>query len=388
MATYDVDIVGSNNDTNLIIESNSASITESQANVAELLAQLNAKDLSLNALQSTLTSTQSTLTSTQSTLTSTQSTLLNMQNDYVTFMLNGEEISVMNPDPELSLINYLRDTLHLTGTKVSCNQGFCGVCTVLVSYKDSLGAYHNESMNSCLLKLVNCHGKAITTIEGIRTSADVRNNVLHPIQEAFYQLSAAQCGYCTPGFIMKIYASLKSATDLPTFQNLEDQLSGNICRCTGIRPIVEAYKAVLISIAENSQNGNTDTLKSHVTGNNTAYKTEYEALKTKWAIGSTGGLPLYKLSDDLTTPARTSVQSFLNESSVKTASYSSNVRKYGTSTTPNGKFHVVNNLANLDTLIAKLISEGNSINDMQFVCGLTSNGVPNFDSLLYKKNMI
>ena len=266
MATYTFSLNGNSNDINYIANSNYGRIVETQQQVTGILDQLDTLEASNNSLTSQVNQLTTDLTK--------------MQNDYVTFMLNGEEISVMNPEPELSLINYLRDTLHLTGTKVSCNQGFCGVCTVLVSYKDSLGAYYNESMNSCLLKLVNCHGKAITTIEGIKTPINTRNNTLHPIQEAFFQLSAAQCGYCTPGFIMKIYASLKSTTDLPTFQNLEDQLSGNICRCTGIRPIIEAYKAVLISIAENSQNGNTTTLKAHVTGNNAAYITEYDALKT------------------------------------------------------------------------------------------------------------
>jgi carbon-monoxide dehydrogenase small subunit len=128
------------------------------------------------------------------------------------------------------LVHTLREKLGLTGTKLSCDRGACGACSVLVEGKLAL---------SCLLLTVDCDGKRITTIEGL---ADPTHEALHPIQEAFVENNGAQCGYCTPGMIVATKALLEGNPD-PTEAEVKWALGGNICRCGNYRSISKSVLA-------------------------------------------------------------------------------------------------------------------------------------------------
>ncbi|RAQ94589.1 (2Fe-2S)-binding protein [Thermogemmatispora tikiterensis] len=126
------------------------------------------------------------------------------------------------------LSDFLRHELHLTGTHVGCEHGVCGCCTVLLN---------GEAVRSCLLLAVQADNMALTTIEGLAGSAEE----LHPIQRAFQEKHALQCGFCTPGFIMSVHAFLHEHPD-PDERQIRQGLAGNLCRCTGYQNIIEAVK--------------------------------------------------------------------------------------------------------------------------------------------------
>lgn len=138
--------------------------------------------------------------------------------------VNGETHSVEVPARRL-LSDFLRDDLHLTGTKRGCETGICGACSVLVD---------GEVLKSCLTLAVQVQGREITTVEGLATG-----DQLHPLQEAFMQCGGLQCGYCTPGFLMASCAMLKN-NPRPTADEVRHGLNGNLCRCTGYTQIVES----------------------------------------------------------------------------------------------------------------------------------------------------
>ena len=144
----------------------------------------------------------------------------------MTFNVNGEEYSV-HVDIRRTLLEVLRETLGLTGTKEMCNKGDCGGCTVIIDGKPVL---------SCLTLAVETQGKKIVTIEGV---AD--GSTLHPIQKAFVETGAIQCGYCTPGFIMSAKALLDKNPH-PTEDEIKEGIANNVCRCTGYVQIVEAIQ--------------------------------------------------------------------------------------------------------------------------------------------------
>ena len=138
--------------------------------------------------------------------------------------VNGEPVEVF-VDPSKTLLEALREDLQLTGTKHGCELGECGACAVLVD---------GEPLLSCLALAVDCEGRAITTVEGLAAGG-----VLHPLQEAFADLGAAQCGYCTPGILVTAKALLDRRPH-PSAQEVREALAGNLCRCTGYHQIVEA----------------------------------------------------------------------------------------------------------------------------------------------------
>ncbi|HKC28365.1 MAG TPA: (2Fe-2S)-binding protein [Jatrophihabitans sp.] len=127
-----------------------------------------------------------------------------------------------------TLAQFLRDDLGLTGTKVSCELQVCGVCTVLVD---------GEPVSSCTYLAADVDGRAVETVEGL-----ANGDRLHPLQRAFVENFALQCGFCTPGFLMMAKALLERNPD-PTDEEIREHLDGNICRCTGYRPIVAAVRA-------------------------------------------------------------------------------------------------------------------------------------------------
>jgi carbon-monoxide dehydrogenase small subunit len=133
-------------------------------------------------------------------------------------------------DPAHTLVYSLRETLGLTGTKISCGQGACGACTVIMDGK---------AVNSCRILTIECSGKNITTIEGLR---DQKTGALDPLQQAFIDHAAFQCGYCTPGIIMTSKALLNEIPR-PTEEEIKDALSGNFCRCISHYQVLKAVKS-------------------------------------------------------------------------------------------------------------------------------------------------
>jgi len=146
----------------------------------------------------------------------------------VEFVLNGKLLS-MDVDPGRMLIDVLRHDLGLKGAKEGCGQGECGACTVLLNGKAVL---------SCLIPIPRVQGCSVTTIEGLETEEG-----LHPLQEAFVQHGAVQCGFCTPGMILSAKALLDEIQH-PSSQQIKEAISGNLCRCTGYLKIIEAIGSV------------------------------------------------------------------------------------------------------------------------------------------------
>ena len=128
----------------------------------------------------------------------------------------------------MTLADFLREELGLTGTHLGCEHGVCGACTVLLD---------GDAVRSCLLLAPQADGHAVTTVEAL-----AGDDALHPLQQAFVDNYALQCGFCTPGFLMTAYAFLKETPD-PSEEQIESAISGNICRCTGYIPIVKAIRA-------------------------------------------------------------------------------------------------------------------------------------------------
>ncbi len=158
-----------------------------------------------------------------------------MQQQIATFLVNGNEYAAVI-EPHMLLIDVLRDELGLTGTKYACGAGDCGACTVLVDGKPSF---------SCLTLAVTARGKSILTIEGLTDGME-----LHPLQRAFVEKGAVQCGFCTPGMILSAKALLDENPD-PTQDEIKRGLAGNLCRCTGYVKIVDAVQAA----ADTMRNG-------------------------------------------------------------------------------------------------------------------------------------
>nr|XP_026690657.1 xanthine dehydrogenase/oxidase-like [Ciona intestinalis] len=158
--------------------------------------------------------------------------------DVLTFYVNGSKIVEKAADPETTLLSYLRRKVGLTGTKLGCGEGGCGACTVMVSKwnKDKERIEH-LAVNACLARLVSVHKCSITTVEGI---GSVRTG-LHAVQERISKFHGSQCGFCTPGIVMSMYALLRNQP-VPSLENIESALQGNLCRCTGYRPILSAFQ--------------------------------------------------------------------------------------------------------------------------------------------------
>jgi carbon-monoxide dehydrogenase small subunit len=146
----------------------------------------------------------------------------------VTFVLNEAPVT-LEVASRTNLVDALRDQLGLTGTHVGCEHGVCGACTVLVD---------GQAVRGCLMFAVQAQGARITTIEGLRGA----EGVLHPIQEAFRECHALQCGFCTPGMILTLTAFLADHPD-PTSEEIREAIAGNLCMCTGYQNIVHAAHA-------------------------------------------------------------------------------------------------------------------------------------------------
>ena len=149
-----------------------------------------------------------------------------MEKTRIRLRVNGEERELLAPVHH-TLLEVLREELGLTGTKHGCELGECGTCTVLVDGRPVL---------SCLALPIECEGREVTTVEGM-----ARGGVLHPLQQSFAELGAAQCGYCIPGFLL-VAEALVRENPAPTRPQIAEALAGNLCRCTGYLKIFEAVE--------------------------------------------------------------------------------------------------------------------------------------------------
>lgn len=152
----------------------------------------------------------------------------------ISLTINGDVVDAVVKD-NLTLLDFLRDKLFLTGTKKGCEQGECGACTVILD---------GNPVNSCCTLAAECDGHEVLTIEGL-----AKNGELHPLQKQFIDKWALQCGYCTPGMIMSAYALLNRNPN-PTELEIREAIEGNLCRCTGYAKIVEAIQAAAVDLSQ------------------------------------------------------------------------------------------------------------------------------------------
>jgi len=146
--------------------------------------------------------------------------------NHIVLMVNGVQHE-RDVEPRLLLSDFLRHDLGLTGTHVGCEHGVCGACTIL---------FDGQAMRSCLIFAVQADGHQVTTVENLGTPEK-----MHPLQDAFQEKHALQCGYCTPGFLMALVPFLEKNPD-PSEEEIREAISGNLCRCTGYQNIIEAVK--------------------------------------------------------------------------------------------------------------------------------------------------
>jgi len=151
------------------------------------------------------------------------------------FLLNGDPVEVTTASSHTTLLEYLRGECALTGTKEGCAEGDCGACTVVVAEPDSVGGLAWKPVNACIRLLPSVTGKAVFTVESLQAD----DGTPHPVQRALVDCHGSQCGFCTPGFAMSLFGLYKNAYR-PSRIAVDDALSGNLCRCTGYRPILAA----------------------------------------------------------------------------------------------------------------------------------------------------
>ncbi|XP_030265629.1 aldehyde oxidase 1-like isoform X2 [Sparus aurata] len=160
------------------------------------------------------------------------------EGDTLCCFINGKKVTENHADPETMLLSFLREKLRLTGTKYGCGGGGCGACTVMVSrYQPATKTIIHYAVNACLLPICQLHGAAVTTVEGIGST----KTRIHPVQERIAKAHGSQCGFCTPGMVMSMYALLRNKPQ-PSMDDITQALAGNLCRCTGYRPIVDGCR--------------------------------------------------------------------------------------------------------------------------------------------------
>ena len=151
----------------------------------------------------------------------------------IRFLMNDREVCLDHCAPDMTVLEYLRTKAEQRGTKEGCASGDCGACTVVIA--EAVGnRLQYRNVNSCITLLGSLHGKQLVTVEHLK-----QQGALHPVQQAMVDLHGSQCGFCTPGFIMSMFALYKSC-ELPSRADVEQALAGNLCRCTGYRPIIDA----------------------------------------------------------------------------------------------------------------------------------------------------
>jgi len=162
----------------------------------------------------------------------------------VRFVLDGEVVTLADVDPTRTVLEFLREDLGRTGTKEGCAEGDCGACTVVLG--ELAGAeVRFRAVNACIRFLPTLDGKELFTVESLKRA----DGTLHPVQQAMVDCHASQCGFCTPGFVMSLFALYKSA-QRPSRAEIGDALAGNLCRCTGYRPIVDAAERMYANASD------------------------------------------------------------------------------------------------------------------------------------------
>lgn len=158
----------------------------------------------------------------------------------IRFLLGGEPRTITGLPVTTTVLEYLRQHERLTGTKEGCAEGDCGACTVVIAEPDGAGGLEHRSVNACIQFIGSLHGRQLLAVEHLAQS----DGSLHPVQQALVDHHGSQCGFCTPGFVMSLYAAWRTKA-VANRQELKDWLSGNLCRCTGYGPILDAGEAAL-----------------------------------------------------------------------------------------------------------------------------------------------
>lgn len=162
-----------------------------------------------------------------------------MKKRAIRFIFRGQPQEVQHSPTTRTILQYLREDVRCTGTKEGCAEGDCGACTVMLGELDANGQLALRAVNSCIQLLPTLDGKALYTVEDLAA----QDGTLHPVQQAMMDTHGAQCGFCTPGFLMSLwglYLRHQAQASIPTRAEIDDVLSGNLCRCTGYRPIIDA----------------------------------------------------------------------------------------------------------------------------------------------------
>ena len=160
-----------------------------------------------------------------------------MVSDTIQFILNNKILKIKNPNPNKTILNYIRNDLKLTGTKEGCAEGGCGACTIVLGELNKNKIVY-KAINACISFLPILNGKQLILVEDLND-----DNNLHPVQEAMIKFHGSQCGFCTPGFTMSLFSMHKNNRSINS-EVVDEALSGNLCRCTGYRPIIDAAKSL------------------------------------------------------------------------------------------------------------------------------------------------
>lgn len=190
---------------------------------------------------------------------STDSSTSSSQIQPIRFFHRGRIVDVTGVHPTRSVLDWLREDARCTGTKEGCNEGDCGACTIVIGElatdpdaEGTIGGLNLQTVNACIQFLPTLHGKALFTVEDLKSQCKIQKtaekkqhavHALHPVQQAMVDCHGSQCGFCTPGFVMSLWSAYEhhqAEGTQPTRQQLADELSGNLCRCTGYRPILDA----------------------------------------------------------------------------------------------------------------------------------------------------
>jgi xanthine dehydrogenase small subunit len=162
----------------------------------------------------------------------------------IRFIHQGQIQEVSQLPPTTTVLQWLREHAHCTGTKEGCAEGDCGACTVVVGQRDASGAWQQQTVNACIQFLPTLDGRALLTVEDVSAEGGACTSGLHPCQQAMVDAHGSQCGFCTPGFVMSLWDVYQNHEQAPDRAALADALSGNLCRCTGYRPILDAGQAM------------------------------------------------------------------------------------------------------------------------------------------------
>jgi len=174
----------------------------------------------------------------------------------VQFLFDDKICELDNPDPNQTLLNFIRTKLKKTGTKEGCAEGGCGACTVVIGELNKNKIIY-KALNACITFVTSLHGKQLLVVENLSSPS----GSLHPVQDAMVKFHGSQCGFCTPGFVMSLFSMYKNHNSYSS-ELIKDTISGNLCRCTGYRPIVDAAKSLnKISNVDNFSKNEKNTIK-------------------------------------------------------------------------------------------------------------------------------